>query len=171
MLDCTSNLLFICTAECHICDEVRDDAHLFLLFFLLHQAYAIRVAFRDSISSLRVKVFQVSQCSCRFDSHLAGNGDSNDSITIEICTRQALCNFGVDTDGILNIAEVPLATDILVVDRDDRNLESARMRIANQRKLSAVLISRAVALFLADFGQGQDDLSRLTRERRSLQCH
>ena len=168
MLDCTGDFLRRSTTKRHVRDKVRDDAHLFLLFFLFHQAHTIRVAFRNSISSLGVKVFQPSQRRRCFDSHLAGNGDSNDSVTIEVCAGQTLCNLGVDTNSILNVAEVPLTTNIFVVDRDDRNLESARMRIANQCELCAVLIGRAVALFLADFGQRQDDLGRLTGERRSL---
>ena len=171
MLDSTSQFLFRRTTKSHVRDEVRDNAHFTLLLFFFHETHVVGIAFRNCICSLGVKTFQLFQRTSRFNGNLIADRNRHNGITIEICTGQTLCHFSIDANSILNLSKIALATDIFVVDCNNRNLKGTGMRIANQCKLCAILIGRTVSFCFLDSVDRQYDFRRLSRKCRCFQRH
>ena len=165
VLNSTGNITFRCTTKSHISNEIGNNPHFLLLFLFLHEAHAIGISFRYCICCLRVKVLQILQSGGGFNIDFARHRNSHDSIAIEVCTRQPFCNLSVDTDSVLYRTKIPTARQVLIVDRHKWNFKGTCMRKTNQCKLSSIRICRAIAFSLTDFGQRQNDLRCLTRER------
>ena len=171
MLDGTSNIAFRCAAKSHVSNKIGNNPHLFLFFLFLHEAHAIGISFGHGICNLGVEVFQILQSGGGFNIDFARLWNCYNRIAIKISTRQTFCNLCVDANCILHIAEIPAPGQILIIDRYNRNLEGSCMRKTNQCQLSAIRICRTIAFSLSDFGQWQNNLCRLTRERRCFQGH
>ena len=168
---CTLQIFGRCTTQGHVSNQVRDDAHLFLLFILLHQSDVVRITFRNRVRGLRIEVLQSGQRIGRVDANLVRHRDCHDSIAVKVCTRQTLSHLRADANCVLDVAEIVLATGILVVHRDNGNLKRACMRVTNQCKLRTVLIRRAICFGFFYLVQRKNNFCGLTRKRRSFKRH
>ena len=91
----THHLVLIGTLDTHVSDEVRDLTHLCLSALLSHLLHAITVW----ILTLSIKALHTPEGFACLDTTCVVR-DSNDCVTIEVCTRQLLCYISIDTNSI-----------------------------------------------------------------------
>ena len=167
MANCTGKFTSSRTFQCHVHNQIRDNAHLLLSISLRHNLDMIRIAFRNLVFQFRVKAFQSIQLRSRgnLDLVLAIRGNDHDSIAIKVGTRQALSNLGIDANSILRVrTENALALGNLIVDLQNRNLERTTMRVTNQSHCLAIDVVRGIDFRILNRCQRKNNLVLLSRK-------
>src|SRR5690606_17780451 len=121
MTNCSSKLMIIGTHDSHVSDKVRNIAHLELLVTSSHSRRIIR-----KLIHLRIEVLKPLKRTLSLDLSRIVRNNQN-SISVEVSTRQALCNFSIDTNSIYGILDQALSITIFVVNRKLRNLKCPTM--------------------------------------------
>src|ERR1044072_2073817 len=164
MLDCTSDLVVVRTLDRHVCDEIRNVAHLNSLCTSRHSWRVI-----GQLVLLRIELAQLLKRGLGLDLTLVVGNDQN-RVTIEVSTRQARGYLRVDSDCVgCVLAECASSLSVSVVDHQLGDLELSTMRESHQHDPFAISERRCVHLVVLERVDRENDSSCLPRKSSGLE--